>query len=297
MTNGNPTMIQQQINNNTTVEQTYDGRTRYNDTTVNDNDDEETMWRSIGWILLINWLYFINSLDLIVVQTCHCLPSMILLLLSLVKFDCCIIISSLALILPRWYSIPWSQIIYVVLPRWYSPLSSLNDTSHYLPSMILLYLVELAHIFISTRFLFCSPHYFNSCLFALPPPNNSSWVAFNDCPCLSSTPPSLIQSNNRLSFFPHHRTMTGACGNSKECAPSSAKPEKKVETKPTAAAPTAKAPETKPTAVAPPAKAPEAKPTAAAPGYWGQARRKACGNKAHGNQARCCSRCCQGHWC
>ncbi len=43
MTNGNLTMIQQQINNNTTVEQTYDGRTRYNDTTVNDNDDEETM--------------------------------------------------------------------------------------------------------------------------------------------------------------------------------------------------------------------------------------------------------------
>ena len=33
-------MIQQQINNNTTVEQTYDGRTQYNDTTV--NDDEET---------------------------------------------------------------------------------------------------------------------------------------------------------------------------------------------------------------------------------------------------------------
>ena len=150
---------------------------------------------------------------MIVVQTCHCIPSMILLLLSLVKFDCCIIISSLALILPRWYSTPWSQIIYVILPRWFLPLSSLNDTSHYLPSMILLYLVELAHIFISTRFLFCSPHYFNSCLFALPP---SSWVAFNDCPCLSSTPPSLIQSNNRLSFFPHHRTITGACGNSKE---------------------------------------------------------------------------------
>jgi hypothetical protein len=34
-------MIQQQINNNTTVEQAYDGRTRYNDTTV--NDDEETL--------------------------------------------------------------------------------------------------------------------------------------------------------------------------------------------------------------------------------------------------------------
>ena len=135
-------MIQQQININTTVEQSHDGRTRYNDTTV--NDDEETMWRSIGWILLINWLCFINLLDLIVMQTCHCLPSMILLLLSLVKFDCCIIISSLALILPRWYSIPWSQIIYVVLPRWYSPLSSLNDTSHYLPSMILLYLVLAA---------------------------------------------------------------------------------------------------------------------------------------------------------
>lgn len=124
--NDNTTMIQQQINNNATVEQAYDGRTRYNDTTV--TDDEETTWRSIGWILLINWLYFINSLDLIVMQTCHCLPSMILLLLSLVKFDCCIIISSLALILPRWYSTPWSQIIYVVLPRWYSPLSSLNDT-------------------------------------------------------------------------------------------------------------------------------------------------------------------------
>jgi len=136
--NDNTTMIQQQINNNTTVEQAYGGRTWYNDTTV--NDDEETMRRSIGWILLINWLYFVNSLDLIVVQTCHCLPSMILLLLSLVKFDCCIIISSLALILPRWYSTPWSQIIYVILPRWYSPLSSLNDTSHYLPSVILLYL-------------------------------------------------------------------------------------------------------------------------------------------------------------
>ena len=34
-------MIQQQININTTVEQSHDGRTQYNDTTV--NDDEETM--------------------------------------------------------------------------------------------------------------------------------------------------------------------------------------------------------------------------------------------------------------
>ena len=52
--------------------------------------------------------------------------------------------------------------------------------------------------------------------------------------------------------------MTGACGNSKECAPSSAKPEKKVETKPTAAAPAAKAPEAKPAA-----KPVETKPAAA----------------------------------
>ena len=161
--NDNTTMIQQQINNNTTVEQAYDCRTRYNDTTV--NDDEETLWRSIGWILLIHWLYFINSLDLIVVQTCHCFPSMILLLLSLVKFDYCIIILSLALILPWWYSTPWSQIIYVVLPWWYLPLSSLNlkDTSHYhLPSMILLYLVLAAMTKVDCCICYCySPSSYN----------------------------------------------------------------------------------------------------------------------------------------
>ena len=122
--NDNTTMIQQQININTTLEQSHDSRTRYNDTTV--NDDEETMWRSIGWILLINWLYFINLLDLIVLQTCHCLPLMILLLLSLVKFDCCII----HLLLSSHDDTPFPG-------HKSSMLSSLDDTHHYLPSMIL----------------------------------------------------------------------------------------------------------------------------------------------------------------
>jgi hypothetical protein len=94
------------------------------------------MWRSIGWILLINWLYFINSLDLIVVQTCHCLPSMILLLLSLVKFDCCIIISSLALLLYR-HLLLSSHDDTPFPGHKSSMLSSLDDTRHYLPSMIL----------------------------------------------------------------------------------------------------------------------------------------------------------------